>query len=536
MSLPAEQERGRYIETQFRDSWLTEGVPLHIVDQLARSQPFLELAGLWALPASFRPSDLITKDSIRPHVVEYFGAHDEVLRYVVKQKLLEAATRTHPTEIFELHEYQGAIIELHTRLLLDLLNHRGMDYSIETLAEMFIRPPVWEFPEGLQENFLEAFVQAKNGTRYKIFLPHLKERRKWKPEDWDLNLSTMHELTYEDRTYIRNEIAARRQPYINLSIGQAEPNTPLTARPAFGVNLATLTPEEINKLAQHGYFCDPTCHRYHGDVDMYKSLQELIAPVDAAVIGERLLERYNIWAKTKKRKEKFRVLIPAQADETTIAGLLDYLQSHNIHEQEIHNNFSFVLADLCVTPLLRVYAEVKKRKLLKIANIVSMDVFNWKNDGETFHFIAADHFIDLFPPEIQKLLIVSLTNCLTADGELVLTTRCGINRPINAQDVMNDFYHRTDGQISRLLKKLNTNPSIQVAQAIYALLVYRQLRKVYPFTNLSSLNTALSTLAGYDAFAAVIGKNKARITVNKNRITEIDPLHGIRTLFRGATG
>lgn len=560
MSYSAEQEGRNSLETLFRTSWLTDGVPSHIINPLAMSQTFLEMAGLWALPTGMRPGKIITKNSIRPHVVEYFGAHDEILHRVAQQRLLEEALRIHHAEIFQHHEYQGAIIELHTRLLLDLLDHRGIGYDIECLSEMFIRPPSWEFPEGLPDNLLEAFIQAKDGARYKIFLPHLKERRKWKPEDWEFDLAFMHQLTHEDRAFIRDEIAAKRQPYIDLNVEQAEPNTPLTARAALGVNLATLKPEEINELAKHGYFCDPSCHRYHGDVDMYKSLQELIAPVDASVIGERLLETYNQWQRSGDLRNKFRILIPAQADEKTIAGLLDYLHAHGIYDSEIKKTMSFVLADLCVTPLLRAYAELKERELLKITHIVSMDVFHWKDDGETFHFIATDHFIDLFAPTTQRALIESLTSCLADGGELVLTTRCGRKNPISATEIMNDFHQRVDLQILTLLNLLNANhgseeatdhtvfkTKTQVAQAIYSLLVYRQLRNVYPFRNIASLKSLLIQIGKQveeddvdgksyflDVSATPSGKNKARIVVSRKRITRIDPISPIRTLFSGA--
>lgn len=267
-----------------------------------------------------------------------------------------------------------------------------------------------------------------------------------------------------------------------------------------------LEPDEIDVLADKAEYCSDVCQFYHGRVRFLKELENLIAPVDAELFGESLLERYQKWKENvQERGRRFRVLIPAQADGTTIGGIFDYLDDQGISQEEVIEKFSFELADLCVTSLLRVYAELKRRRLLKAMDdniqIRSMDVFRWPQEEAKFDFICTDHFIDLFSPKgefSQKNLLLSLVKSLAPDGQIVLTTRCGsLEKPLEVQDILNGFYEKVDKHIERLLEQLRESREVSLVHELIALLLYRQLREVYPFKTEEDLAELLDQVSNY---------------------------------------
>lgn len=515
--------------------WMFTGVDNAIVGKLIESPYFLRYVGLFAPPQELVQGVSMPSDSMRQYVAGVHAATDFVLNQLTWQHFREGQKFDHPLILFPREEYLGAELKLNTMLLIDLLNHRGMGYTIETLAQKFIRPDRWSLKHGIPENALDLYVRSFDGV---IFRPeNQQEAKMWWPRDWIKELRNFGNLSESELEVLQSDLEYCRQPYVNLNYG-AESDTPLHVRPNWGVNLATLDPYEIKKLAKHGRLCDPSCHCYHGYVDEYKALNELIAPVDREVIGRKLLTQYSDWLsrRTDGNKDRFKVLIPAQADETTIAGLLDFMMDQGISYWDIKRDFYFVLADLCVTPLLRVYSEMKGRDLLSNSNIVSMDAFAWDKDGETFDFIAADHFIDLFPEDgiySQQNLLRSLVGSLEEGGELVLTTRCGVGQDLTADDVMGQFYARVDQQLEVLSSQLDESSAGSttlktligkegIARAIYALLIYRQLRHVYPFRTINTLNELL-TQVEHEAgdiqieVAQLPGKtDKACVTIKRN--------------------
>jgi len=268
-----------------------------------------------------------------------------------------------------------------------------------------------------------------------------------------------------------------------------------------GVDLRSprMGPAEIRALGA-GY-CDYACYFYHAFVHELKALGELVAPVDAELFGEAMLKRYKKW-KCSPTSARFRVLIPAQADETTISTILDYLEFH-IGREEIIGNFHFTLSDLCVTPLLRVYAELKEGEWLNAMgdniDIRTMDVLRWQNREVKFDFICTDCFIDLFTDDgefSKRNVLISLINSLARGGQIVLTTRCGTQeRPLSSKILLEDFNEKVDQYILALLDQLEEAPDevsrIGTVNTLITLLFYRQLREVYPFSTEKSVERLL---------------------------------------------
>jgi hypothetical protein len=283
----------------------------------------------------------------------------------------------------------------------------------------------------------------------------------------------------------------------------------------WGVNLGQLSSEEVMQLL-NGDYCDKQCQYYHGNVGWLKTLGEFIAPVDAKLFGEHILDSYVKWRtdRYERRERKFRVLIPAQADETTIGGILDYLEKRGLTAADIKKSFHFELADLCVTPLVKVRAELKRKNMSELAEIASSDVFTWPDrvwrGGKGFHLICADHFIDLFPPEGpfgQRQLLIAMVRSLAPDGKIVLTTRCGLQtNPLSREKLLYQFAQKVGFHVLGLAKKIGrTTPEdyfddaarervLQYINTLFTLLYYRQLRDVYPFQTTEDLKKVLRSL------------------------------------------
>lgn len=509
--------RGNNLIEGLGTSWIFTGIKPEHTARLLASDGFMRYAGLAALPVDLRSDSAMSFEAMRLYVAGNFAANDLAYNLPTWERYKADLLTTHPFYLFPEEEYAGADLKLNTYLLVDLLIHLGHGYTIETLGQHFIRPRWWRLPDNIPEDVLELYLKSKRGRFYK---PTDQKWARWNNErEW---IDEIHKVWGEEDDDIKTvitDIREGRQPYVSIK-SNLDVNT-LVAKAHWGVRLATLEVQEIRKLTEHGFLCHPSCQYYHGYSDKLKALGELIAPVDAELFGEKLYARYREWQNNKSEGKKFKVLIPAQADEKTMEGILTYLMTHGVSHKEIGENFYFVLADLCATPLLKVYAHLKDLQLLEIANIVSMDVFNWGDEKEEkFDFIAADHLIDLFPPEgnyNQIAVLRSLVNALVPDGELVLTARCGTVLPITSEGVMKDFYRRVDKQIEKLLNNLEVRgregilrlsvnrlipaktddmfiTSQNVARAIYALLVYRQLRQVHPFSTIGSLERLLGSL------------------------------------------
>ncbi len=191
------------------------------------------------------------------------------------------------------------------------------------------------------------------------------------------------------------------------------------------------------------------------------------------------------------------------------------------------------MADLCPTPLLRIYTSLRDRDLLDIANIVSMDVFNWAEAlEEKFDFVAADHFVDLFSSKgrfNQTRVLLTLMQALTPGGTLALTVRCGTEgKELTRDQVMNDFYTRCQQALAFLTSELERTDTTEgdlykgkysnifstkqeLARGIYTLASYLTLRDVNPFANTETLSHLLEEIKRH---------------TGKNFTFDISPLEG----------
>src|SRR3989344_3372067 len=384
------------------ESWINRLsiLPSEIRKSLDNSPSFQRYVSLSIL--SVRPDDIDPSDNtnISNYVVSGQASLDASLNSNFWQDFQNGAF-IHPVAYFKDKEtILTAELKIRTLLFTLLQNIRGYGYSVESLAEKFMRTGSLEekatsdgdnvqirfkddvsfqnvdfflkrsdgqiFNPGRQRNqyfnptdlsdwlpLLEAknlftkddkkllqkelerkkqpignneeklFIRLPNGI---IYVPEEKLQQQaqyWPPNNW-LNAieSYLTKLYENDENFLAEEFKAGKQPFARIKF-DLEKHTPWNALPNWGVNLKILSNEEILSLA-NGAYCEPSCATYHSHVTNQKALGELIALVDSALFSEKLMETYNSWKK-EDLPGRFSVLIPAQADETTIGGILDYL-------------------------------------------------------------------------------------------------------------------------------------------------------------------------------------------------------------------
>lgn len=518
-----------------RDSWVfrdPDKFPTGFIDRLQRNGAFMRYIGLSLTSLAPQDIEFQNQEKMWQWVASGYVATDMMLNRNMWERSRENKRPIRPSVMLRKDEnYLSAELKMRALLQTWLLNHRGWGYTIGSLAWKFLRSGqlekgkdlMYRLHDDVPTEYMRVYIKTARGEYFIPTKEEQKEARFWDVGEWSERLREKRKFTERDESslfeqkdddYITEEIREGRQPLVQIDFDVDE-YTPFGAIPNWGVDLRKLSSSEILELAKDGKLCDPSCQEYHSAVDKYKALGEFIAPVDPWVFGEQLLNQYHSWQKGQQRKEKFMVLIPAQADETTITGILAYLSENDVSQEEIKENFYFVLADLCPTPLLKIYAHLKEKKMLDVANIVSMNVVYWRDElEEKFDFVAADHFIDLFPPEgelNQQEVIATLIDSLAAAGRLVLTIRCGTDEVLTKEKIMDDFHTRCFNELEQLIDELERSgsesddmytgslckifPTKQdLARGIYSLAAYLNLRDVYPIATIEVLSQVMRTL------------------------------------------
>lgn len=403
-------------------------------------------------------------------------------------------------------------LKLRAFLLRQLGHNLGYGFDLETLAREFIRTPKMRIGQHFPPEAVEQYILTPSGKQFKP--TDQRPVAHWTDRDWLDFVSSQEILSPEELATLQTALTSGEQPYVNFR-DEFDAQTPLSAFPDWGVDLRSLSSAEIYELAEHGLFCQRGCRGYHTNTGLYKQ-EELVAEVETKLFGERLLPKIRERLTARRAgqiatERKLIVLIPAQADETTITGVINYLVNQGISYTVLSDEVSLILADRCVTPLLKIKATHKDSILDKQMQLVSMNALSWGQNGDydPIDFACADHLLELFPLEDprpselfpradQRHLLLSLIGSLARGGELVLTTRCGISQ----EELMQHFYERVDLRIAQKLDSLEyfasrddavSPPSEQLLERlvevrnIFALLEFRRDRQVYPFPTQNTL-------------------------------------------------
>lgn len=386
-------------------------------------------------------------------------------------------------------------LKLRAFLLRQLGHNLGYGFSLETLAKEFIRTREMRIGQHYPPGAVEQYILTPTGKQFKP--ADQAKVTSWSDRDWLEYVSSHGGVSPAEEVTLKTALLSGQQPYVQFR-DEFDADTPLSAFPDWGVDLRRLTAAEIYELAEHGLFCQRECRGYHTNTGLYKQ-EELVAAVETKLFGERLLPKIRERLAARRSGQtstgrKLTVLIPAQADETTVAGMIDYMVNQGISHAELSDEVSLVLADWCLTPLLKIKGAFIDSVLAKQMQLVSMNAFSWGEEGDydPFDFVGADHLLELFPRADQQHLLLSLVGSLAPEGELVMTTRCGISQGM----LMQQFKTHVDLRIAQKLDSLESSadgadtaspPSEQLldrlvkVRDIFALLEYRRDRQVYPF-------------------------------------------------------
>lgn len=528
------------------ESWLLVGLRNSTKKRLIKNESFLLHGGLAAL--SLPPvNDLTWQDELnRAHIFRILE-NDTLLKTILPYRVYDAFLAGKLESNISANAEEEAYINFELGSYLGLQESLGKGFSLEEMVSKFLRLPQgnknYLLPEMIRYYKIpssDALLPINNPmsaySSFSLFQEIASAKKK------ALSLTPL-ELGQKSPNEVRAIEALKR---LNLSdaLSKANESLDLGISPVHfnndyedlqittsGVDLKKMSPSQIRELADLAHSCSDSCQFYHGSVRKLKKI-ELIAPVNPELFGEALYQKWK-----KKGKERLKVLIPAQADEATIAGIMDHLLAKKDFQQEnILKDFSWTLSDLCITPLLRVYAYLKERGILdsKIGDIkiLSMNVFNWNSYGEKFDFIAADHFIELFAN--KPSLLESLIGNLAQNGQLILTTRCGLkNEELTEELLMENFYTMVDLTINQLLSETEElfqgddldGETWYIKYAEYAkknkervhqlisLLLYRKLREVIPFSSKGELNDLINPISKkYEV--EDIGPGKVKIVVD----------------------
>ncbi len=359
------------IETGYdilKRSWVGQAgkVSEEILQRLGNNRAFIQYVGLSVLARS--PDAIKTNDQTMmwDHVASSYAATDAMLNRNIWENYQRGHQYIHPAiTLRERENFLTAELKLRTLLQILLLNHRGAGYTIESLAQKFMRvgeltgedagirfrsdvpneyirvyirrtngaifqPDIlyqnkaidWDFREWIQALYESRYLsdsdetilfdQFKNSTlifhdekdrlyirtrKGEVYMPPPQLQpaaRNWGYHDWLNHLKEyIRETHLTDVVFIEDEMKTGRQPFVQVNFDIDE-YTPWTAIPFFGVWLQRLTNDDILILAD-GRYCDPSCQEYHGKSKELKELSELIAPVDARLFAQELLESYKLW-------------------------------------------------------------------------------------------------------------------------------------------------------------------------------------------------------------------------------------------------